>query len=156
MALGASRRCVSAVFAVTVIIVVVGAAAATGLSVAALTAAAAAFFFTVLFGGPEEQEVVPIRRVIAAGGGADLLFRGGIGSIPGEALVTAALRLLLEQESEVFAIGFGLVIFGDNPEVELLCIPMQRSERLVRCRWVVLWHRFPALRNRVEGGGGGA
>ena len=110
------------------------------------------FFFTVLFGGPEEQEVVPIRRVIAAGGGADLLFRGGIGSIPGEALVTAALRLLLEQESEVFAIGFGLVIFGDNPEVELLCIPMQRSERLVRRYQIVLQCRLSALGYGVERG----
>ena len=155
-ALGASRRCVSAVFAVAVIIVVVGAAAATGLGVAAPTAAAAAFFFTVLFRGPEEQEVVPIRRVVAAGGGADLLFQGGIGSIPGEALVTAALRFLLEQESEVLVIGFGLVVFGDDPEIELPCIPVQRSERFVRCRRVVLRRRFPALRNRVKGGGGGA
>jgi hypothetical protein len=159
MALRASHRCISAVaivVAVAVVVVVVGATTTTGLGVAAPTATAAAFFFTVLFGGPEEQEIVPIRRVVAAGGGADLLFRGGIGSIPGEALVTAALRFLQEQESEVFAIGFGLVFFGDDPEVEVLCIPVQRIERLLRCRRVVLWRRFPALRNRVEGGGGGA
>ena len=53
-ALGASRRCVSAI-SVVAVVVVVGAAAATGFGVAAPTAAAAAFFFTVLFGGPEEQ-----------------------------------------------------------------------------------------------------
>jgi len=92
--------------------------------------------------------------VITAGGGADLLLRGGIGSIPREAFLTAALRLLLEQESEVFTFGLGLVVFGDNPEVELLCILVQRSEHLVHRRLVVLQRRFPILRNGVEGGGG--
>ena len=80
-------------------------------------------------------------------------FRGGIGSIPGEAFLAAALQLLLEQELEVFALSLGLVVFGGDPEVELLYIPMQRSERLVRCRWVVLRRRFPTLRNGVERGG---
>ena len=95
-ALGASRRCVSAISDVAVVVSGGGAAAATGLGVAAPIAAAAAFFFTVLFGGPEEQEIVPIRRVVAAGGVADLLFRGGIDFVLGEVLVAAALRPLLE------------------------------------------------------------
>ena len=47
------------------------------------------------------------------------------------------LRLLLEQEPEVVAIGLGLIIFRNSPEVELLCIPMQRSERLVRRRRII-------------------
>ena len=127
-ALGASRRSVSTI---AVIAVVVAAAAATGLVVAAPAVAAVAFFFAVLFGRPEELEGVSDRRVIADGEGADLLFRGGIGSIPREAVVAVVLRLLLEQELEVLAISLGLVVLGDDPEVELLCIPVQRGERLV-------------------------
>ena len=84
--------------------------------------------------GPEEPEGISGHRVIAAGGGVDLLFRGGIGSIPGEVVVAVALQLLLGQEPEVLALGLGLVVLRDNPEVELFCIPMRRSERLVRCR----------------------
>src|SRR6185312_1315043 len=126
---------------------------AVGLSVVAPVAATAALFLAVLLGGPEEPEWLSAHRLVVAGGGADLLFRGGISSIPGEPFLAAALQLLLEQELEVFAFGLGLVVFGNDPEVELLCIPMQRSERLVRRRRVVLRRRFPTLRNRVEGGG---
>ena len=151
--LGASRRRISAI---AIVAVVVGTAAGTGLDVAAPANAAVAFFFAVPFGGPEELEGIFDRRVIAAGEGADLLFRGGIGSIPREAVVAVVLRLLLEQELEVLAISLGLVVLGDNPEVELLCIPVQRGERLVRCRRVVLRRRLPALGDRVEGGDGGA
>ena len=93
------------------------------------------------------------HRVVTAGGGTDLLFRGGIGSISGEAFLTAALRLLLEQELEVFTFGLGLVVFGDDPEVELLCIPVQRSERLVRRYRIPLRRRLPALGDGVDGGG---
>ena len=82
-ALGASRRCVSAI---SVVAVVVSAAVAAGLVLAAPAAAAVAFFFAVFLGGPEELEGVSNRRVVAVGGGADLLFRGGIGSILGELL----------------------------------------------------------------------
>ena len=99
------------------------------------------------------MEGVSSYWVITAGGGADLLLRGGIGSIPREAFLTAALRLLLEQESEVFTFGLGLVVFGDNPKVELLCIPVQRSERLVHRRRIIFRRRFLALRDGVEGGG---
>ena len=77
------------------------------------------------------ERLVRCHRVIAAGGGVDLLFRGGIGSIPGEVIVAVALQLLLGQEPEVLALGLGLVVLRDNPEVELFCIPMRRSERLV-------------------------
>ena len=65
------------------------------------------------------------RRVVA-GGGVDLF--GGVGSLPGEDVVFAALQFLLEQELEVFlSFSRGLVLFGGDPEVELLCIPVQRS-----------------------------
>jgi hypothetical protein len=123
-ALGASRQRVSAI---AVIAVVVAAATATGLVVATPAATAVAFFFAVLFGRPEELEGVSDRRVIAAGEGADLLFRGGIGSIPRESVVAVALRLLLEQEPEVLAISLGLIVLRDDAEVELLCILVQRA-----------------------------
>ena len=83
-ALGASGQCISAV----AVIVVEGAAAALGLGVA--DPAAAALFLAVLLGGPEEPEGVSSHRIVA-GGGVDLLFRGGIGSVPGEVVVAAAL-----------------------------------------------------------------
>ena len=89
------------------------------------------------------------RRVIA-GGGFDLF--GGVGSLPREADVFAVLQFLLEQELEVFlSFNFGLVLLGDSPEVELLCIPVQRSQRFVRCGWVPLRRRLPTLRNGVDG-----
>ena len=119
--LGASRRHVSAV---VVVAIVVGTAATTGLVVAAPAATAVAFLFVVPLGGPEEPEGVSGHRVIASGGGADLLFRGGIGSIPREVVVAVTLQLLLEQEPEVLAVSHRLVILGDDPEVELLCIPV--------------------------------
>src|SRR6185437_12459930 len=40
-----------------------------------------------------------------------------------------------------------------QPEVELLCVPMQRSQRLVGRCWVPLGGRFSALWDRVDGGG---
>ena len=55
---------------------------------------------------------------------------------------------------EVFAFSLGLIVFGGDPEVELLCILVQRSERLIRCHRVVLWRRFSTLRDGVEDGGG--
>jgi len=65
------------------------------------------------------------RRVIT-GGGVDLF--GGVGSLPREDVVFTALQFLLEQELEVFlSFGLGLVFLGDDPEIELLCVPMQRS-----------------------------
>ena len=106
--LGAPGRRISAV--VTVVVVVVAA-----------EGAAAAF-------GPEEPEGLSAQRLVVVGGGADLLFRGGIGSIPGELAIAGTLRLLLEQEPEVFSLGLGLILLGDDPEIELLHIPMQRSQ----------------------------
>ena len=147
MALGASRRHVSAV---AVVAVVVGTAATTGLIVAAPAASAIAFLFVITLGGPEEPEGASSHRVIAARGGADLLFRGGIGSIPREVVVAVALQLLLEQEPEVLAVGLGLVVLRDDPEVKLLCIPMQRSERLVRRRRVVFRRRLSEMGSREE------
>ena len=48
----------------------------------------------------------------------------------------------------------GLVVFGGDPEVELLCIPVQRSQRFVHCYWVPFGGRLSALWDRVDGGGG--
>src|SRR6185436_6343044 len=56
----------------------------------------------------------------------------------------------LEQEPEVFPLGLGLVLLGDDPEVELLCIPMQRSQRFVRCCRVPLRSWLSALREGVD------
>ena len=110
MAFGAPGRRISAVVAVIVVVVTVvvlvvvavvvveGAAAALGPEVAAPTAAAAALFLAVLLGGPEESEGFPSHRVVAAGG-VDLLFRGGIDSVPRELVVAAALQFLLEQRN---------------------------------------------------------
>ena len=142
-ALRASRRCVSAV--VVVIIAIVAAAVAVVLGAAtASPAAAAAFFFASLRGGLEELVGVPSCRRVVAGRGADLF--GGVGSFPGEGVVFATLQFLLEQELEVFFFfSHGLVLLGGDPEVELLCIPVQRSQRLVGCCWVPFGGRLSAL-----------
>src|SRR6185436_15667559 len=94
----------------------------------------AASFFAPLRGGFEELVGVSSCCRVVAGGGVDLF--GGVGSLPGEDVVFAALQFLLEQELEVFlSFSFGLVLLGDGPKVELLCIPVQRSQRFVRrCR----------------------
>ena len=124
-ALRASRWCVSAVVVVVIAVVATAAAVVLGAAVASL-AAAAAFFFASLRGGLEELVgVSPCRRVVT-GGRADLF--GGVGSIPGEGVVLTALQFLMEQELEVFLpFSCGFVLLGGDPEVELLCIPVQRS-----------------------------
>ena len=92
------------------------------------------------------------RRVVA-GGGVDLF--GGVGSLAREDVVFTALQFLLEQELEVFlSFGLRLVFLGDDPEIELLCIPMQRSQCFVRRYWVPFGGRLSALWDRVDGGGG--
>ena len=151
-ALRASRRCVSAV--IIVVIAVVAAAVAVVLGTAAASpAAAAASFFASLRGGLEELVGVPSCRRVVAGRGADLF--GGVGSFPGEGIVFTALQFLLEQELEVFlSFGLGLIFLRDDPEIELLCIPMQRSQRFVRCYRVPFGGRLSALWDRVDGGGG--
>ena len=141
-ALRASRR---RVFVVVVIIVVIAAAAVVVLgTAAALPAAAAAFFFASLHGGLEELVGVSSCRRVVVGRGADLF--GGVGSFPGEGVVFTALQFLLEQELEVFlSFSRGFVLLGGDPEVELLCIPVQRSQRLVGCCWVPFGSRLSAL-----------
>jgi len=127
--LGASDRHVSAV-AVVVVVVVAAAAPVGTAAIAALvviapaTTAAVAFLLAVLLGGAEELEGASGHRVVFVRGGVDFLFRGGIDSVLGEVVVAALLQLLLEQEPEVLAVGLGFVVFRDDPEVELLCIPM--------------------------------
>ena len=132
--LRASRRCVSTVI---VVIAVIATAAAS-------PAAAAAFFFASLRGGLEELVGIPSCRHVVTGKGADLF--GGVGSFPGEGVVFATLQFLLELELEVFfSFSHGLVLLGGDPEVELLCIPVQRSQRLVGCCWVPFGGRLSAL-----------
>ena len=141
--LRASRWCVSAV--VVIVIAVVAAAAAVVLGTAAASpAAAAAFFFASLRGGLEELVGISSCRRVVAGRGAD--FFGGVGSFPGEGVVFAALQFLLEQELEVFlSLSRGFVLLGGDPEVELLCIPVQRSQRLIGCCWVPFGCQLSAL-----------
>ena len=142
-ALRASRRCVSAVI-VVIIAVVAAAAVVLGAAAASPTAAAATFFFASLHGGLEELVGIPSCRRVVAGKGADLF--GGVSSFPGEGVIFATLQFLLEQELEVFfSFSHGLVLLGGDPEVELLCIPVQRSQRLVGCCWVPFGSRLSAL-----------
>src|SRR6185437_9068144 len=102
---------------------------------AASSAAAAASFFAPLRGGFEELVGVSSCRRIVAGRGADLF--GGVDSFPGEGVLFVALQFLLKQELEVFlSLSRGFVLLGGDPEVELLCIPVQRSQRLIGYCWV--------------------
>ena len=142
-ALWASRWCVSAV--VVIVIAVVTAATTVVLGTAAASpAATAASFFASLRGGFEELVGVSSYRRVVAGRGADLF--GGVGSFPGEGVVFAALQFLLEQELEVFlSLSHGFVLIGGDPEVELLCILVQRSQRLVVCCWVPFGGRLSTL-----------
>jgi len=141
--LRASRWCVSAVV-VVIIAVVAAATAVLGAAAASPTAAAATFFFASLHGGLEELVGIPSCRRVVAGKGADLF--GGVSSFPGEGVVFATLQFLLEQQLEVFfSFSHGLVLLGGDPEVELLCIPVQRSQRLVGCCWVPFGSRLSAL-----------
>ena len=88
------------------------------------------------------------RRVVT-GGGADL-FRG-VGSLPREDVVFTALQFLLEQELEVFfSFSLRLVFLGNDPEIELLCVPMQRSQRLVGRCWVPLRGRLSGIESMEE------
>ena len=147
-ALRASRRCVSAI-----VFAVVAAAVAVVLGTAAASSAAAATsFFAPLRGGFEELVGVSSCRCVVAGGGVDLF--GGVGSLPREDVVFTALQFLLEQELEVLlSISRRVVLLGGGSEVELLCVPVQRSQRLMGCCWVPLGGRLSALWDRVDGGG---
>jgi len=147
--LGASGRRIPATIVVAVIVVVVvtaeGATAAFRPEVAPAVATAALLFLAVLLGGPEEPKGLSAHRLVVIGGGVDLLFRGGVDSIRRGVFFLATLRLLLEQEPEVLSFSHGLVLFGDDPEVELLCIPVQRSQCLIGCCWVPFGSRLSAL-----------
>jgi len=141
-ALRASRWCVSAV--VVIVIAVVAAAAVVLGTAAASPAAAAASLFASLRGGFKELVGISFCRRVIARRGADLF--GGVGSFPGEGVIFAALQFLLEQELEVFlSLSHGFVLLGGDPEVELLCIPVQRSQRLVGCCWVPFGGRLSTL-----------
>src|SRR6185437_8718742 len=158
MTLGASGRRIPAAVVVAVVVVVIiaaeGAAAAFRPEVAPAVAAAALLFLTVLLGGPEEPKGLSAHRLVVVGGGADLLFREGIDSVRRRVFLFAVLRLLLEQEPEVFSFSRGLVLLEDDPEVELLCIPVQRSQCLVGCCWVPFGSWLSTLRDGINGGGG--
>src|SRR6185503_2246281 len=109
--------------------------------------------FAVLLGGPEELEGLSAHRLVVIGGGVDLLFRGRVDSVRRGVFFLVLLRLFLEQESEVFSFSHGLVLLGGDPEVELLCVPVQRSQRLVGCCWVPLGGRLSAFWYRIDRGG---
>ena len=130
--LGASGRRIFVAIVIAVVVVVVVAAEGTATAfrpgVAPVIATATVLFLAVLLGGPEELKGLSAHRLIVVGGAVDLLFRGGVDSVRRRVFFLAALRLLLEQEPEVFSFSFGLVLLGGNPEVELLCIPLQRSQ----------------------------
>ena len=92
--------------------------------------------------------VFPYRRIVARRR-ADLF--GGVGSFPGEGVIFTALEFLLEEELEVFlSFSHGLVLLGGDPEVELLCIPVQRSQRLVRCNRVPFGGRLSGIESMEE------
>src|SRR6185295_14385846 len=153
--LGASGRHIPAAVVVAAVVAVVvvaeGAAAAFRPGVAPAVAVAAVLLLAILLGGPEEPEGLSTHRLIIIGGGVDLLFRGRVDSVRRGVFFLVLLRLLLEQEPEVFSFRFGLVLLGGDPEVELLCIPVQRSQHFVRCGSVPLWRRLPTLRDGVDG-----
>src|SRR6185436_11036778 len=94
-------------------------------------AVVAYLLLAVLLGGLEEPEGLSTHRLVVIGGGVDLLFRGRVDSVRRGV--------------------FFLVLLGGDPEVELLCILVQRSQRFVRCGWVPLWRRLPTLRDGVDG-----
>ena len=153
--LGASSLRIPAAIVVAAVIVIIivaeGAAAAFRPEIAPAVVAAALLFLAVLLGGPEEPKGLSAHRLVVVGGGVDLLFRGGVDSVRRGVFLVAVLRLLLEQEPEVFSLGLGLVFLGDGPEVELLCIPVQRSQRFIRCSWVPLRCRLRTLQDGVAG-----
>ena len=158
-ALGASRWHVSAAAVIAVVVAaaaLVGVAAFAGFVVAAPAAVAAiTIFLAFLLGGAKEPEGPFGHRVLLNRGGVDFFFQRGVGFVPGEAIVAVLLRLFMEQEPEVFVVGLGFVVLGDDFKVDLLCVPMQRSECLVRHRRIILRRRFPALGDGVEGRGRG-
>ena len=87
--------------------------------------------------------VSPCRRIVARRR-ADLF--GGVGSFPGEGVIFTVLQFLLEEELEVLlSFSHGFVLLRGDPEVELLCIPVQRSQCLVGCCWVPFGSRLSAL-----------
>ena len=93
MALGASDRCASAVVVVAAAVIIVAAAVVVVGTAAAVLSAVAASFLASLHGSLEELAgVASCRRIVA--GGVDLL--GGVGSLPGEAVIFTALQFFLE------------------------------------------------------------
>jgi len=100
MALGASRWHVSAAAVVAVVVAaaaLVGATAVAGFVVAAPAAAAAiTIFLAFLLGGAKEPEGPFGHRVLLNRGAVNFFFQGGVGSVPGKAIVAVLLRFFLE------------------------------------------------------------
>ena len=125
--LRALRWCISAVIVIVITVLAAAVAVVLGAAAASPTAAAAS-----LHGGVEELVGVSSSHCVVAGRRAD--FFGGVGSFPGEGVVFTVLQFLLEQELEVFlSLSSGFIFLGGDPDVKLLCIPVQRSQRLVGC-----------------------
>ena len=85
--LRASRWCISAVVVIVISVVTAAAAVVLGTAAASPAAAAAAFFFASLRGGLEELVGIPSCRCVIA---------EGVGSFPGEGVVSTTLQFLLE------------------------------------------------------------
>jgi hypothetical protein len=80
---------------------------------------------------PDSQEA-SCRRVFFGRLIIFLLFRGGVMPFPGHIVIVIFIfQFTVKEELEVLAVGQGLVILWPDPEVTLLCVPVQRSAGLV-------------------------
>ena len=102
--------------AVVVVVAAEGAAAAFKPGVAPAAAIATVLLLAVLLGGPEELEGLSAHRLVVIGGGVDILFRGRVDSVRRGIFFLVLLRLLLEQEPEVFSFSCGLVLLRPSAE----------------------------------------
>jgi hypothetical protein len=76
---------------------------------------------------------------------AVLLFWGGVVPFLGHIVVVVFIfQFPAMEELEVLTIGQGLIIFWLDPEVPLLCVPMQRSTGLIGGFGVKLRGHLPA------------
>jgi len=87
--------------------------------------------------GQRIPAAIVVAVIVVAAEGAAAAFRAEVAPA-----VAAAAHLFLA------------VLLGGDPEVELLCILVQRSQRLVGCYRVPFEGRLSALWDRVDGGGG--
>jgi hypothetical protein len=88
-------------------------------------------FIVVFIGWPSAQEA-SCRRVFLSRLIAVLLFWGGVVPFLGHIVIIVFIfQFPIKEELEVLAIGQGLIVLWSDPEVPLLCVPVQRSASLV-------------------------